>query len=201
MTLIALILILIPTALIIASLKSKGKARKILLSVLLLIILVPVMFILLIKPAQHGKMLPQWGKLSFLFSEPKDLWTPLAEESLSKNKKEYNFTFAHKYVGNHNIEIIFSNKSLDVGKINKNDIRLTAAFYKDTKMLFSETTSYIGTFVGPRGKGLTYIRYSLPEDLPVNNELHVNIEITGNSEEFINKYGSAKIIIKKGSDL
>ncbi|MBW1849684.1 MAG: hypothetical protein JRJ27_21765 [Deltaproteobacteria bacterium] len=201
MSIIALILILIPVVLIIASIKSKGKARKILLSILIIIILIPVAFIILIKPAQQGKVLPQWGKLSFLFSEPKDLWNLLAEESLDKDKKEYNFTFTHKYVGNHSVEIIFSNKNIDVGKIDKNDIRLTVAFYEGTTLLFSKTTSYIGGFIGPRGKGLTYIRYSLPEDLPVHKKLNAKIEITGDIEEFINKHGSAKILIKKGSDL
>ena len=201
MIIIALILILIPVALIIASIKSKGKARKILLSILIIIILIPVTFILLIKPAQQGKILPRWGKISFLFSEPKDLWYPLAEDLLDKNKKEYSFTFTHKYVGNHDIEILFSDKSMDVGRIDKNDIRLTVTFYESTKLLFSKATSYVSWFKGLRGNGFTYIRYSLPEDLPINKELNAKIEITGNVEKFINKYGSAKIIIKKGSDL
>ena len=52
-----------------------------------------------------------------------------------------------------------------------------------------------------RGSGLTFIRYSLPEDLPINKNLNAKIEITGNIDDFINKYGDAKIIIKKGSDL
>ncbi len=52
-----------------------------------------------------------------------------------------------------------------------------------------------------QGSGLTFIRYSLPEDLPINRKLNAKIEIMGNIEEFVNKYGDAKIIIKKGADL
>jgi len=74
---------------------------------------------------QRGKIFPAIGKISFLFSEPKDLWNPLASAILDKNKKEYNFTFSHKYVGNHDIEIRFSDKNIDAWKINKNELELT----------------------------------------------------------------------------
>ncbi len=78
---------------------------------------------------------------------------------------------------------------------------MSVSFYDSETVLFSKTTSYAGGFKGLRGSGLTFIRYSLPEDLPVNRKLSAKIEIMGNIDDFMNKYGDAKIIFKKGSDL
>ena len=98
MTMLVLILILIPIGLIAASIKSKGKTRKILLLLLTVTLLIPICLILLIKPAQQGKILPQWGKISLLFSEPEDLRQPLAEVPLEQKKNIYTFTLLHKSI-------------------------------------------------------------------------------------------------------
>ena len=201
MIIIALILILIPIALIIASIKTTGTLRKIFLSILTIIVLIPVTLILLIKPAQQGKILPNWGKISFLFAEPKDLWYYLAEATLEKNKKEYNFKFSHKYVGNYEINILFSNKNIDTMGMAKNDLELTASFQDNKRMLFSKKSTQVSWFIGLRGNGLNYINYSLPEDAPINKQIDVKIILLGNIEEFINKYGNSKITIGKDSDL
>ncbi len=78
---------------------------------------------------------------------------------------------------------------------------MSISFYDNELVLFSKTSSYAGGFKGSRGSGLTFIRYSLPGDLPINRKLNAEIKITGNIDDFMNKYGEAKIIIKKGSDL
>ncbi|MBI4651645.1 hypothetical protein HY745_10250 [Candidatus Desantisbacteria bacterium] len=198
---IAFAIVLILIILIVVSIKSTGNIKLVFLSISTLAIIVPIALILSIKPAQQGKILPQWGKISLLFFEPKDLWEPLAQASLEQNKKEYNFVFSHKYVGNHDIEIVLSRPEIDIWKIEKNGLSLTVSIYNETNKIFSKTTSYVGAFKGLRGSGLTYLSYSLPEDLPINKELKVKIEITGNIENFINQYGSAKLIIKKSSDI
>ncbi len=201
MAIILLIFILITAGLIVASIKTNGKTRKISLTFLVIILLIPLCLILLIKPAQQGKIFPRWGKISLLFSEPDDLWIPLAKATLNRNIHEYVFTLSHKYVGHYNIEILFSDKNINVWKIDKNDISMFASFYDSETVLFSKTSTYAGGFKGLQGGGLTFIRYSLPEDLPINKNLNAKIEITGNIDDFMNKYGDAKIIIKKGSDL
>ena len=201
MTIILLIFILITASLIVSFLKTKGKTRKIFLTLLLIVLLIPLCFILLIKPSQQGKIFPRWGKISLLFSEPDGLWIPLAKAPLKRNIQEYVFPISHKYVGHYNIEILFSDKSINVWKIDKNDISMSVSFFENETVLLSKTTSYAGGFKGSQGSGLTFIRYSLPEDLPVNRKLNAEIEITGNIDGFMNKYGDAEIIIKKGSDL
>ncbi len=201
MTIILLIFILITAGLIIASVKTKGKTRKISVTLLVIVLLIPLCLILLIKPSQQGKIFPGWGKISLLFSEPDDLWIPLARAPLNRNIQEYVFPLSHKYVGHYNIEILFSDKNINVWDIDKNDISMSISFYDNELVLFSKTSSSVGGFKGSRGSGLTFIRYSLPEDLPINRKLNAEVEIIGNIDGFMNKYGDAKIIIKKGSDL
>ena len=201
MTIILLIFILITAGLIIASVKTKGKTRKIFVTLLVVVLLIPLCLILLIKPSQQGKVFPGWGKISLLFSEPDDLWIPLARAPLNRNIHEYSFLLSHKYVGHYNIEILFSDKNINVWDIDKSDISMSVSFYDSETALLSKTSSYAGGFKGSRGSGLTFIRYSLPEDLPLNRKLNAEIEIVGNIDDFMNKYGEAQIIIKKGSDL
>ncbi len=201
MTIILLILILIVAGLIAASIKTKGKTRTISLTLLIIVLLIPLSLILLIKPSQQGKIFPRWGKISLLFLEPDDLWIPLAKAPLNISMQEYVFSLSHKYVGHYNIEILFSDKNIDVWKIDKADISMSVAFYVSDRVMFSKTASQAGSFKGLQGSGLTFIRYSLPEDLPINRMLNAKIDINGNIDGFMNKYGDAQIIIKKGSDL
>ncbi|MBT8356436.1 MAG: hypothetical protein KJO61_01570 [Deltaproteobacteria bacterium] len=121
---------------------------------------------------------------------------------MDKNKKEYYFTVLHKYIGKHHIEILFSNNNVDPWDINRMDkLGIAVSFQNEQKELLAKKASCLGGFMGSRGNGLTCITYSLPEDLPINKELIVRLEITGDIEKFLNKYGNAKIIIKKSSDL
>ena len=201
MTIILLIFILITAGLIVASIKAKVKTRKVSLTLLVIVLLIPLCLISLVKPSQQGKIFPRWGKISLLFSEPDDLWIPLAKAPLKRNMQEYVFPLSHKYVGHYNIEILFSDKDINVWEIDKSDISMSVSFYDSETVLFSKTSTYAGGFKGSRGSGLTFIRYSLPEDLPVNRKLNAGIKIKGNIDDFMNKYGDAKLIIKKGSDL
>ncbi len=114
MTIIILILISITVGLFFASIKTKGKTRKISLTLLLIVLLVPLCLILLIKPSQQGKIFPSWGKISLLFSEPDDLWIPLAKATLNRNIHEYALPISHKYVGHYNIAILFSDKNINI---------------------------------------------------------------------------------------
>ncbi len=101
MTIILLIFILITAGLIVAAIKTKGKTRKISVTLLVIVLLIPLCLILLIKPSQQGKIFPGWGKISLLFSEPDDLWIPLAKAPLDRNIQEYFFPLSHKYVGHY----------------------------------------------------------------------------------------------------
>ncbi len=201
MIIIILIIVSITAGLVFATIKTKGKTKRISIILLLMALLIPLCLILLIKPSQQGKIFPRWGKISLLFLEPDDLWIPLAKAPLNISMQEYVFSLSHKYVGHYNIEILFSDKNIDVWKIDKADISMSVAFYVSDRVLFSKTASQAGSFKGLQGSGLTFIRYSLPEDLPINRMLNAKIDINGNIDGFMNKYGDAELIISKGSDL
>lgn len=202
MSLILFIVAIMFASLVIAAIKSKGKVKKMITFVVILSILVPATFLVLVRPAQQGKILPEWGKISLLLFEPGDLWEPLAEEPLNSNKLQYEFSFSHKYVGNHNIAIILLDKEeIDLWKIDRNDLKISVKFYRNSELLFSKSTTDVNAFKGLRGNGLTYIAYAVSDDVPISQKLDVVINVMGNMDDFLNKYGNAKIIIRKGSDL
>lgn len=201
MILISFIVAILFASLVIAAIKSKGKVKKMILVVIILFFLVSAVFLVLVRPAQQGKILPEWGKISLLLFEPQDLWTPLAEEPLNSNKSQYRFSLSHKYVGNHNIEILFSNKEIDPWRIDENDLNISVEIYRNSELFFSKKTVYVSAFLGLRGRGLTYLQYSVPDNVPISQELNVTVNVIGNIKDFLKKYGNAKIIIKKGSDL
>ncbi len=199
MVVISLIIGLIYIGLMIALLKSKKGVKKVILGILVCLLLIPASLLVLVKPAQKGVVFPGWGKLSLLMFEPADLWEPLSERSLIYN--EYAFQVFHKYVGNYNISILFDDKDIDAWKVETNDLSMSIYFYLSNQEIFTKSSEFIGAFKGRNGSGLSYIRYSLPDDLPLGQTLQARLVISGDIKEFINKYGSAKIIIKKGSDL
>lgn len=201
MILISFIVAIIFAFLVISTIKSKGKVKKMILFVIILFFLVPAVLLFLVRPAQQGKIFPEWGKISLLLFEPQDLWTPLAEEPLNSNKSQYDFSFSHKYVGNHNIEIILLDKEIDPWKIDRNDLNISVLFYKNQELLFSKSSTYGNAFKGLRGGGLTYLQYSVPDNVPIGQKLDVSIKAIGNMDNFVKKYGTAKIVIRKGSDL
>jgi hypothetical protein len=186
--------------LVAASKKSSGILRGVFLSILSIIVIIPIGLILLITPAQRGKIWPAWGQASLIFFPPKDLFKPIAEAPLEKNKNQYNFIFSHNYVGYHYINIVFSNNhKIDIFK-DKSDLIVTISVYDGKKEVFSKTASEISPFRGLNDSGFWYLSYLVPENLPIDKELNAKITVVGNIESFINEYGNAKIVIQKGSD-
>ncbi|MDH3346192.1 MAG: hypothetical protein OEL75_03310 [Kiritimatiellaceae bacterium] len=198
---LALLLILFITALILVAVKTKGVVKWIAVAMLILILITPIVLAVLVKPAQKGLICSTFGKISLLFSEPKDLWVPLVAEVIDPLKPTYEFNITHKYIGSHVVKIVFSDKEVDPWETKTDDLSLTITFYRDSEKILSKDSSFVGGFKGLRGSGLTYINYYLPEELPIDEQLKVIIEIKGNLEKFNNQYGSAEIQISKGSDL
>lgn len=198
---LALLLILLITVLIVVVVKTKSVVKWIATAILILILITPIVLAALVKPAQKGLIFPTFGKISLLLSEPEDLWTPLASEVIDPKRSSYEFNITHKYVGNHVVKILFSDKEVDPWKTKTDDLSLTITFYRDSEKILSKESSFVGGFKGLRGNGLIYINYYLPEELPIAEQLKATIEIKGNLEEFITQHGSSEIQVSKGSDL
>jgi len=171
------------------------------LGILLVVLFLPLIMLILTKSAQQGKVFPHWGKLSLLIFKPKDLWQPLAQAELIADKNIYEFSLIHKYVGNHSLDIIFADEDIDVWQVETKDLLINLKILEDGREIFAKKAGYIGCFSGLIGKGLYCIKYSLPEDAPINKRLKMEIEINIDIQSFINQYGHAKIVIKKSSDL
>lgn len=78
MVALALLPILFVIALVVVIIKSQGVIKRI--AIALLTLLSPIVLIAIVKPAQKGLIFPTFGQVSLLFSEPEDLWIPLATE-------------------------------------------------------------------------------------------------------------------------
>jgi len=147
---------------------------------------------------QRGKMLPGFGEVLLLVSPPKDLFEPLAMQEISPNQQEYDFVIKHKYVGNHVIDI-------SVGRLGsmdklKNDFKVRCIVQKDGQVLYDETLDKGWSYWGGSSDGLTFQRYRVPQDLPIDTLLKVKVIIEGDLNSFVSDYGPTKLIIRKGSD-
>ncbi len=155
---------------------------------------------------QQGKILPQFSPILILLSPPNDIEKPLGADYLTPNKKEYDLKITHKYLGNH--EIILSFKKLDsYDELEKTEeeLFLTVEFKHDSRIIYSTSSerpiSYYGYATTENKSVVSFIRYNIQNDLPINTLLKVKIKVEGDIKQFIKKYGPVKIEIQKGSDI
>lgn len=202
-----MIILLAIYAVVIASLISgililKGKQRKFLLSLTVIFVVLPLcilsFFGIFKSQMQQGKLLQGFGPLLLLVSPPEDLSVPLASENIVPSKQEYQFHFKHKYVGNYIVELSF--RKLESMEYPDNNLELQYIVSSGDKIVFSRSSKKGWPYWGKNTSGLTFVSYNVPEVLPVDHDLFASITIKGDINAFINKYGPAQMIIRKGSD-
>ena len=181
----------------------RGMVRKVLLSLTVMFVILPLCFIAFIgvfkSEIQQGKVLSGLGPLLILVAPPQDLWIPLGSHNLDPGMREYNFQFKHKYVGNHVVEISFRKlKSMEEAYSN---FEVTYTVSNNSGIIFTQTSKKGWSYWGMNESGLTFISYNIPKALPVNESLFATITIKGDIKAFIDKYGVTKVSIKKGSDV
>ena len=203
MILLFVIYIIVAFILISGIIFLRGMARKVLLSLTIMFVILPLCFIAFIgvfkSEIQQGKVLSGLGPLLILVSPPQDLWIPLGSHNLDPGMREYIFHFKHKYVGNHVVELSFRKlKSMEEAHSNF-EVKYTVS--NNSGIVFTQTSKKGWPYWGMKDSGLKFISYNVPKTLPVNESLFATITIKGDIKAFINKYGVTKVSIKKGSDL
>ena len=206
MILLLIIYVFIALALISGAIFLKGKVQKTSLFLTIGLVIVPLCFIVFLGlfklQIQRGKFLSGLGPILILVAPPEDLDIPLGFENLDPNKKEYHFEFAHKYVGNHVVDLSFNKlQPLQPMKIADNNFEVEYVVSKGDKIIFTQKSRKYGAYWGLENSGLTFISYKVPLELPINTKLTATIKINGDIAAFINKYGATRINIRKGSDL
>lgn len=202
MILLFAIYIIVALFLIGGSIFLRGMVRKVLLSLTIMFVTLPLCFIVFIgvfkSEIQQGKFLSGLGPLLILFAPPQDLWIPLDSHNLDPSKSEYNFKFKHKYIGNHVVELSFMKlKSMEEANSN---FEVTYTVSNNSGILFTLASKKGWPYWGMNESGLTFISYNVPKTLPVKENLSATITIKGDIKAFIDKYGVTKVSIKKGSD-
>jgi hypothetical protein len=190
---------------VICSYKTSGKIKNIFkiltwlyVIILFLCILIPTVFK---TQFQQGKIFPGLGKALMFISPPEDSYIPLCSEEIIKNKTKYEFNFKHKYVGNHTIDISFlKHPDLKNFSYKIHNFSITVIVLQDGNQIFKKFSNEFGRYYNDKNCVFTLINYQVPDDLPINTKLTVNILFDGNLDQMIDKYGRAHLLIRKGSD-
>lgn len=203
MILLFAIYIVVALILISGSIFLRGTVRKVLLSLTIMFVILPLCFIAFIgvfkSEIQQGKVLSGLGPLLILVAPPQDLWIPLGSHNLEPGMREYNFQFKHKYAGNHVVELSF--RKLKAMEEAYSNFEVTYTVANNSGIIFTQTSKKGWSYWGMNESGLTFISYNIPKALPVNESLFATITIKGDIKAFIDKYGVTKVTIKKGSDV
>jgi hypothetical protein len=160
--------------------------------VLIVISLFPLTYIV-----QRGYVLQGLAPFLLFVSPPEDLFEPIAKVRLDPSKDSYTFKFTHKYLGNHELRISFPGESLN--KI-ENDLYVSIKIADGNRTLLEKSSREISGIFGNLKRGINFIDYKVPKDLPVSHELVAVVVVKGSIGDFVKQNGPADIIITHGSE-
>lgn len=179
------------------------RSRKLLLGIPILIFCLPFIFgvslYLLRTPIQQGKFLSDFGPLLSWAFPAKDLYIPLAEESLKPHKDTYLFKVSHKYVGRHGVLIEIPSKD-QPGWATEECLSLSIEISEDNHIFFQNSSGEGFPYMSSDRYGYYYVGYKVPENVPVAKELTIQIKVEKDINGFLNKHNNAKFVVKKMSD-
>jgi hypothetical protein len=203
MILLLSIYVIIALILISGAIFLKGSLRKIVLSLTVVLVILPLCLILFVavfrSSIQQGKFLSGLGSILILIAPPQDLHEPLGIQNLDPNKREYRFEFQHKYVGTHDVNLSF--RKLESMESAHTNLEIQYAVSIEGKTVFSQTSQKGWPYWGMKNSGLMFISYNVPQDLPVGKKLSAVVTVHGDIAALIKKYGPTQLVIRKGSDL
>ena len=141
-------------------------------------------------------------KAKNLFFPPDDLYRPLGEiqMSLADAGSFYSLDIAHEYPGMHGVEIRVLNPP-SVGRSIDLASEVTVTVEQDGRVILSKRIKEFDfPFWDREGGGLTVLYYSVPEDLPRRQPLRFLVTVETPDAGFQERYGQAKLCIRKHSD-
>jgi hypothetical protein len=202
MTLVLLLYLIAPLVLVVFMYLSGTRSWRSLVTVPVAFYALPVLvvlsFYLVRTPIQQGKFLAELGPILSLMFPPEDLYIPLAVKELTGGKIVYTFEFDHKYVGHHGVEISVPG-STPFDNIEP-DLQVILEVFEGDTLFYRDGPMKGSGFWGRNDHGLHFVRYGVPEDLPVSRQLTAKITISGDLDEFLKDRGGTTLRITKVSD-
>lgn len=140
-----------------------------------------------------------------LFFPPDDINNPLALINLTSDTEKLFFKFTHQYCGNYILDIEVNNLKIKnifpVKQMPECFFKLKFKILLNDKILLNEELNPLSPFWTNSTSGINYYRYKVPDNLPYLKELTGEIEVDKNRiKDFLDKFGNAKLILRKGSD-
>lgn len=147
--------------------------------------------------ARHAYFLPGYGALLNLLFPPDDKWIPLASTKVQKGIRDYEFTVAHKYPGNHEVKISIPRQN----GLEPLPTELTVALEIEHEGKLRIKRSGSGnSFWGVERQGVAFGRYSFPQDLSSREKVVCRVSIAGDVDSLLDRYGDVIVTIAKATD-
>jgi hypothetical protein len=135
-----------------------------------------------------------------LFFPPANFYSPMAYQAIEDKSKGYLLEVMHRYPGNYEVEI-YAPTSSGVGVPYQVEFDADIEVKTEKMTLLHNTSSKESPqFWGRAGGGITLLRYRVPEQVPRNELVQINVAITGDIGRFNKKYGTSVLLVAKSSD-
>ena len=158
--------------------------------------------------AEEGGLMKNVKSFRNWVSPPKDYYVPLVKEDLNISTRGMinKISFKNKYEGNHSLGIFLEHFTDDLyyvplSKRYKTKLKVEISFYNQGTLLLTKHLEDIyEPFIGDFGSGFALFTYKVPQDLPLNTDLILQISILESDKHLFDTYGPTKLYIRKISD-
>jgi hypothetical protein len=155
---------------------------------------------------QKGNIFPKFGLLLQLFSPADDLYTPVLDQMVDvENKsKPQRFIFRNKYIGGDEIYLRFPKAKVSEISTKIIDFDLIIKLYDEHKLLLSlklDSSYYLSHVFNQdiHHPGLGSIEFRIPEEIPNEKEITIEIIVNRYGTAFYEKVGRPNIVIRPHS--
>ena len=177
--------------------------KKIVISILVLILLVLVNLDSLRMWICKGQLLPSLRQAVQFFAPPSDLYEFMLNEpvDLSAGSSTISYTFTNKYAGKHTIGLLLRNWAMYPPTNIPPTFSLVFTFSPQSQRMSQATvTNALYPFWGLRGDGIALLEYTTPHDLPINQPITMTVRVNRADPKLQEKHGPIAVYVQKQSE-
>ena len=148
------------------------------------------------RQIQEGRILPVLAPF-LQFSLPvKDLHAPLVSEPIdvSNDQKLFEYTFTNRYIGDHAFGVMAKGLSQSIAEATVPAFSMSVEFVVDgAQVLMAQADDPAYCFWTAYGDGFAFVRYKVPQDVPVGKAVHCRVKITRPDAAFQSGHGPVTV--------